>query len=76
MPGRKIVNKGTTYETEGTLDNKGYLCLTDDLIQAFLEDLLVIGCTRETVSGYRRSLEKLRGSLDEDKALDSAAHSE
>ena len=70
MPAEKIQERsGLSENTER--DHRPGLCLTDELELRFLENLREHGRTKETISGYRRNLSKLRKSLPEDRELDS-----
>ena len=70
MPAEKIQERsGLSENTER--EHRTGLCLTDELELRFLENLREHGRTKETISGYRRNLSKLRKSLPEDRELDS-----
>ena len=70
MPEEKIQGRSGFPENTERSHRLG-LCLTDELERRFLENLREHGRTKETISGYRRNLSKLRKSLPEDRELDS-----
>lgn len=69
MPADKIQERSEHPANTEYLHRPG-LCLTDELELRFLESLREHGRAKETISGYRRNLSRLRKSLPEDRHLD------
>ncbi len=55
--------------TDGSMPAEGFVVMTEELVEQFLQKMQEKGCKAETVRAYQRSLEELYAFLPEDKKI-------